>query len=196
VTPTRIVAPLLGLGLVVLLAGCGSSPGVAAPRTTPPTTVAPPTTSARSAPRVANPLDATKFVANPCTALTSAQLAGLGIQNPTTSSDTNGCTWLGQTGGGPSSIGWVPTNTNGLADLYVKKDQFDYWIPTTIAGYPAVFGDELGDLRSDGNCVLNVGVNDHQAFFIGWDDPNRKTQGCDLAAQMAADVIATIKGGS
>jgi hypothetical protein len=139
-------------------------------------------------------LDATKFIANSCSTLTPAQLTALGLVIKPAISDSTGCRWSDGLGNGPG-IQWVTSNTNGLADLYVKKDTFAYWIPTTIAGYPAVYGDALADQRADGSCVLNVGVNDHLYFFIGYSDQDRKAQACDLATQTAAYVIATIKGG-
>jgi hypothetical protein len=43
--------------------------------------------------------------------------------------------------------------------------------------------------------VLNVGVNDQLIFFVQYDNPLDPTRDCAVAGTIAADVIATLKGG-
>jgi hypothetical protein len=159
--------------------------------------VVPSTSATPAAPKVSKPLDASPFVARPCSSLTTSDVVGVGLTDPISSggpeSSGAGCTWAGETGG-IASVDWVTANKNGLSDLYAKLSTFAYWQPTMVAGYPAVYGDALRDLRSQGNCVLNVGVNDHLTFFIQYDDPLNAEHSCSLAGQAAADVIANLKG--
>lgn len=176
------------------LAGCATSTG----GTASPAPILHPTPTGARVPKVARPLDPTAMVSAPCTSLTMANVLSVGLTNPASQSDRTGneagCSWAGESGGGVS-IAWEIANKHGLADLYTKQSTFAYWIPTTVSGYPAVYGDALTDLRSDGNCVLNVGVNDQLTFFIQYVNPLRPEQGCKSANVAAIDVIANLKAG-
>lgn len=151
------------------------------------------------APKVDQPLNASTLVAQPCSSLTTGNVTGIGLSNPVNSpdKDANGtsCVWAGEAGGS-IAVSWVTANTHGLSDLYVKQSTFSYWQPTTIAGYPAVYADALGDHRSDGDCVLYVGASDQLAFFTEYDNPGDAAHACPLAGKAAADVIANLKGGA
>ncbi len=195
---------VLSLALAVTttgVVGCSSGTGgTAVPTTDTPTTSVPSRSSTpSSAPKVADPLDASKFVAAPCLSLTTSNVVSIDVTNPISGADTDangsGCTWSGESGGG-LSVSWVTANTNGLSDLYVKQSTYAYWQPTTIAGYPAVYGDALSDGRSQGDCVLNVGVSDHLAFFVQYTNSTKAPESCTLASQAASDVIANVKGGA
>jgi hypothetical protein len=195
-------AIVLGLALVsVSLAGCtsGTSGAPTAAPTSSGTSASAPSTGngAGGAPRVAHPLDASKLITQPCVALTAADVTGLNIVNAISKpvSDANGsqCTWSGDSGGGVS-IGWVTTNTNGLADLYSKSSTIAYWQPTTVAGYPAAYGDALSDGRSQGDCVINTAVSDKLYFGAQFDNPLNPGKSCALAAQAATDVIKNLGG--
>ncbi|HEY1573721.1 MAG TPA: DUF3558 domain-containing protein [Pseudonocardiaceae bacterium] len=182
--------------VTVLLTGCAATttgraepaPGTRSNTSTP-----------SAAPKVTHPLDASTVVAKPCASLSRRDVIGLGFTDPTSSADRDangtGCSWAGEAGGA-IAISWDTANTHGLADLYAKKSTYSYWIPTSIAGYPAVYGDGLGDLRADGNCIVNVGVSDQLAFFAMYDDPADAPSACSLAGKAAADVIATLKAGT
>lgn len=147
------------------------------------------------APKVAKPLDASKMVANPCSALTSDDVAALHITKPITKPAATGsdCGWTGQTGG-TIGISWVTENTGGLSDLYAKASTIAYWQPTTVDGYPAAYGDSISDGRARGVCVLNVGVNDHLYFFSQLVNPSNAGQSCDLAQQAASAVLKNLQG--
>lgn len=203
---------VLALGVTaVFLVGCSSgTPGQARSSSTSGATEATSVTSdggasgdgsPSQAPKVAHPLDASKTVTNPCSSLTQADAIGLNITSPIAKANTaatgSHCGWTG-TSGGSIGIGWVTTNTDGLSDLYVKSNTIAYWQPTTVAGYPAAFGDSISDGRAQGDCVINVGVNDHLAFFAQYDNPSNASQSCALAQQAASDVIKNLKstGGS
>jgi hypothetical protein len=137
------------------------------------------------------------MVSQPCTSLTNADLTGLKVVNAISKpeSDANGsqCAWTGDSGGG-ISIGWETANTNGLSDLYAKSSTIAYWQPTTVAGYPAAYGDALSDQRSQGVCVIDAAVSDKLQFDAQFDNPLNPAQSCMLAAQAAADVIKNLGG--
>ena len=197
---SRSIAPMaLGVVAVAALAGCSSGGDALTPSSTAATSATSAASSA--APKVTHPLDASKFVQAPCTALTTSDLAALALSHDLVSSadhnpDGPGCNWTGDNNAQSSSIsvGWLAGDKNGLSDLYTQKSGAPYWIPTTVSGYPAVFYDPNGDLRSQGSCVINVGVNDN-LFFLASDDsaPDGATA-CSRARQAAADVIKNLGG--
>ncbi|HEX3783338.1 MAG TPA: DUF3558 domain-containing protein [Pseudonocardiaceae bacterium] len=194
---------------VVLLAGC-SSPQQGSPE--PATTGAsdPPssssagssTTATSAAPKVTNPLNASKFVANPCSSLTASDLPRLqesGAPPTVDNKGAPGCIWNAADASSSTSINWLTPDTNGLSNEYAKRSEDAYFIPTTIDGYPAVYSDTV-DLRTSGECTLNVAVNDHLYFLSFYqlntasDSPANATQSCSLAEQAAADVIKNLQG--
>lgn len=195
-TPLRTSGAFTATCLVaaIALAGCATS----TTGTPSPVPTQRPTHVASQAPKVAEPLDPSAMVASPCTSLTTTNVLSVGLTSPTSQSDhvatESGCTWAGD-GGGAVSIAWEIANKHGLTDLYAKQTTFAYWIPTTIAGYPAVYGDALLDLRPHGDCVLNVGVNNQLTFFIQYDNSLKPSDGCRFAKVAATDVIANLKAG-
>jgi hypothetical protein len=200
--------PLLLLGVTALcVVGCSSGTTGAASPTKPLTSSggspSPTGTStsgnagAAQAPRVAHPLDASAMTAGPCSSLTAHDLAALHLVNPINKGESDSvgsqCTWSGNPGGG-ISIGWETADTHGLSNLYARRSTIAYWKPTTVAGYPAAYGDVLSDDRSQGDCVLNVGVSDTLYFDAEFNDPDNAGQTCALAEQAATDVIHNLGG--
>jgi len=190
----------LGLAAVTTVAAC-SPGGKGQAQQTPGgnTSTGSSTTTANgspsSAPKVATPLNATTFVNNPCSALASADVAGLRVTNPISKpSNTHpGCGWTGETGGS-EGIDWNTDNTNGLSDLYAKSSTIAYWQPIRVDGYPAAYGDAIQDSRPQGDCVLNVAVNDHLYFSSSFNNPANPGPSCDMAKQAASDVLKNLKG--
>lgn len=188
--------------LVLVAAGCSTrQPGEAIART-------PPSSSAGryGAPKVANPLDATAFLAKPCTALTPAQLASLGLPGPGTP-DTNSpvagstgpsCGWKDSSQGKYTEVAFITGNQNGLADIYRGRStgQFDgYWVETMVEGYPGVFKGFAGpDPRKDGSCELDVGISDTLEFLVVEQD-RLAEKSCDRASLIASMVITTVRAG-
>jgi hypothetical protein len=163
-----------------------------------PSTTAPATTNT-VAPRVAKPLDASGFIKNVCSTLTSNQLAALNMPNP--SGDVlpdEGdplCSWSDLTTNISFGISWMPTMTGGLSDVYARAYGFGYWDPTAVDGYPAVYAGIGKNDRAGGDCEINVAVNDHLYFlahYIG--NHQLGTRSCDLAKQAATDVIHNLGG--
>jgi len=138
------------------------------------------------------------MVAQPCTSLTPSDVSGLSIVSAISQaggdpSDPAGCTWTGNSGGSVS-IDWETSDKNGLSDLYAKSSTIAYWQPTTVAGYPAAYGDAISDGRSQGDCVIDTAVTDHLDFFAQFNNPLNAGQSCALAAQAAAAVIKNLGG--
>lgn len=154
-----------------------------------------------SAPEVVDPLGAAGFLTEPCAVLTQAQLATFDVSSPGVPTTTGAiaenvgpyCTWeaaaeLASTIG----VGFLTANKNGLSDTYLGRDQFDYFIPTTLDGYPAVYADGV-DHRDSGTCNITVGISDTLAFNA-LEFGRLDAQGsCDRARQLAAAALATLK---
>jgi hypothetical protein len=154
------------------------------------------------APRVSDPLNATRFLARPCDVLTQSQMKTFGISKPgkpdTESEIANrvgpGCTWTADSAVNSTiGFGFTTGNKHGLSDIYRGRSRFDYFEETTVEGYPAVFNG-APDSRAQGVCGITVGITDTLTFLLS-EQGGRKGQGsCDRAKQVAAAVIATLKG--
>lgn len=160
-----------------------------------------------SAPPVPQPLDASRYLKNPCGVLDNSQLGQFGVTEagrPDTSSGTAntsgpGCIWSNKSDYSAIGFGIVTGNENGLSDLYranATKPQgfFGYFIPTSVDGYPAVFNDG-SDGRSSGDCNLATAVTD-KLMIITNQQNGDGPRSCDVAKQVASAVITTLKGGA
>jgi hypothetical protein len=194
----------LWLLVVALVAGCSSHvSGSASPTIL--STSSPSRAAPGSAPRVAHPLDAGRFTSDPCSSLTVPDLAGVQIVNATTTpTHQQGgvlCQWQASGAGNAVGIGWVLPITDGLSGFYLRRSTWEYFQPTTVSGYPAVYG-AVDDTRTSGSCELNVGVNDHLYFLVSYDlavmndSAAYATTSCAAAATVARDVIRNLSGGS
>lgn len=186
-------------GMVATACTSGAPATVVPDPTASSSTMANPTSgNPQTAPAVTHPLDASVMVAQPCSSLTAADVAGLGLVNAagragTDPSSKTGCSWTGDSGGSVS-VNWVIANRNGLSDLYAKASTIAYWEPTTVTDYPAAYGDSISDGRSQGDCVLSTAVSNQLYFFAQIDDPLNAAQSCAHAAEAAADVIRNLGG--
>lgn len=160
------------------------------------------------APKVSTPLDASRFLSQPCAVLTPAQLQSLALPaqgKPDTDSQvakTAGprCFWINNdTPPTAIGVGFLTGNKRGLSDTYRGHEQGNfpgYFEPTEVDGYPAVFND-LSDGRAGGDCTITVGVSDTLALRASHQG-SRFTgpAACDRAKQAAALVIQTLRGGA
>lgn len=154
------------------------------------------------APRVPNPLDASRFLTRPCDVLTQPQMRTFGISRPGRPTTTGAiaenagpfCTWTADSEANSTvGVGLVTGNMHGLSDLYRGRSGFKYFEETTVEGYPAVFNDSV-DGRAQGVCQITVGIS-NALTFRATEQGGRKGQGsCDRAKQVASAVIATVKG--
>lgn len=150
--------------------------------------------SQATAPKVAHPLDASAFLAKPCTALTSSDTAALGLPGaqPDDNSDNlgPGCSF----GVGLTSVGiaWETIDADGLSAVYQLRSRHEYWIPKTIEGYPAVEASSV-DRRASGSCQINVGVNDQLFFFADSEGTKDANAACSMAEHAAAAAVRNLK---
>ncbi len=201
---------------VTLVAGCSDKTnGTATPATptgggeeTTSTTTqrSTPSSSSSDAPMVNNPLDASKYLTQPCAILSPATLQSYKISKPgkaDVDSETAklagpACIWTSddQPISKSYNVGFLTGNKKGLSDTYRggKKAFPGYFEPTEVDGYPAVFND-LIDARKNGSCNVTVGISDTLAFRAAVTFPTQVgAASCDSAKQLASAVIQTLKG--
>jgi hypothetical protein len=163
------------------------------------------------APHVANPLDTTRAQASPCSVLTAAQIASLGIVatgkpgNPQPGPD---CSWDDTSAmPTPTSIGsgFISASKGGLSSLYVQgeslKKNGGYFEPIDpIQGYPAVLYSQYDDrqAKTNASCGLAVGVSDTLQFTVGVTVTTltQQNEPCATAKKVADMEITTLKAGS
>ncbi|TQJ03810.1 DUF3558 domain-containing protein [Amycolatopsis cihanbeyliensis] len=164
------------LGAALLLAACGGDQTEGSPSlsgsdgdTSTGSAQSAPSGKQGAAPRVPNPLPVDGILADPCNALSAAQLSRIGLDAPGTKRETrtgSECVWKSAAFQDNSvSISPMTANDNGLDGIYANEPEDEYFEPTTIGGYPAVYANVI-DSRSNGDCVLWVGVTDELAVSV------------------------------
>lgn len=198
---------LMIIGLALLGACTDTQTGLPSTPSPPPAT--PPTTATGSAdrygaPPVANALDVSKFLTQPCSALSPSQLSTLNLVPPGEADTTSavaknvgpGCIWRNSEIANRLGLTFMTGNKNGLADFYRAHRDGDfqaYWIETTVDGYPGVFKD-VRDSRPTGSCDLAVGISDALTFRTNVQSREGE-RSCDQAKQAASLVLQTLKAG-
>ncbi|MFD8491958.1 DUF3558 domain-containing protein [Amycolatopsis sp. NPDC059657] len=152
-----------------------------------------------SAPRVPSPLNTASLLSDACTGLSSSALSQLQLKAGYRRTNNSGptCAWdSSATSSDTVSISPITTSKGGLSTIYDRKDKQEYFEPTTIGGYPAVFADPV-DRRTDGRCSLHVGVTDdlEVLVFTQLSDGKAKTNPCPVAEDVATAMIDTLKAG-
>jgi hypothetical protein len=199
---------ILLLALATLTACTNSTSGSAQPQSTAGAARNPPTRQSQSpdtannygAPKVATPLDTTKWQSNPCAALTPNQLAALGVtqQGKLTPDPTGGvCDWSPQLDahyGLGFNAQFDPGEARGLANDYEFAQGTLRRLPD-IEGQPAVTQPAQ---NTDGSCTIYVGATDTVDYVTTvlistglphYDDP------CSVATQVAEDATVTMRAG-
>ncbi|RZS44358.1 uncharacterized protein DUF3558 [Herbihabitans rhizosphaerae] len=109
-----------------------------------------------------------------------------------------GCLWIAPTAiHNSADVGYLKGNKNGLTDTYRghERGSFQgYWEPTMVDGYPAVFNGPPPDKRLQGDCNITVGISDTLTFRVSAMQWETKHLACERTRQVAAAVIATMKG--
>ena len=203
--PIRVAAVAVASALT--LSGCTSEkPGTATPASSAPQSSG--ASSNPDIPKVANPLDPSKYLSEPCTIVPASALSALKFTDPGTAQQRDeglgaagpSCGWQVR-GEGLSMVVIIATGNRdrgagGLAGLYTAHEtgQFPFLEPAPeVEGYPAVYVDKR-DRRPNGFCSLDMGVADdlviavHSGGYEGADDS------CAAASQVAAAIITTLKG--
>ncbi|MQA10898.1 MAG: DUF3558 domain-containing protein [Pseudonocardiaceae bacterium] len=200
----RVLISLLAAGSVAaVVTGCSQEQdGNASPA------VSETSSSAKSnskAPKVNNPLDASKYLSSPCKVLTHEQSQSLGATAPGKPRTTGAvaeragpaCSWGNRDTGIGFQIAFMTGNKGGLSDTYRgnKQGDFEYFEPTEVDGYPAVYADGT-DERADGYCALLVGISDKLAILSGTSAYEGKQNSCGAAEKAASEALKTLKGGA
>jgi hypothetical protein len=201
----RAVSVLALVTTASLLTACG---GDSAEEAAPATDSAGQATQATSstagaggeAPQVTNPLDATSLIEDPCRALSPSQLDQLGLNEgepqPNEAMTSGACSWQRSEESLDSvDLSFIVENADGLGALYADKQSNEYFEPTEIAGYPAVYA-SLVDNRDSGFCDLWVGVNERDVmhFMVILASEKTAEASCGLAADVAEATISTLGG--
>lgn len=195
----RSLVLLLAAG--ALVAGCsGTKNGTASSEPTY-TTGSPGASSGSSgsAPKVSNPVNTASIESNACSALSAAKRTelGLGEGEQRTTSVGPGCSiFAADDRLNQIEISPVLANKNGLSDVYDTKANNEYFEPTEVAGYPAVYAASL-DARDKGKCGLFVGVTDQLAvnILVQYDNGPGASAPCPVALKVGEAMIETLKEG-
>ena len=151
----------------------------------------------REAPAVSEPLDVEELRHDPCDALAAEQLSPLGITEPGLHDSDDGnpeCRWhLSDSQLHVIGLSAAVNSDQGLEDIYHDKEYQQYFEPTEVDGYPAVYASVL-EQRSRGNCSLWVGVTDELAvviktYFLEVDP-------CPVAVRIATGMIEHARDGA
>jgi hypothetical protein len=138
---------------------------------------------------VANPLDASSFVADPCASLSEAQRHEYSITSAERSTlPTGGETCYFARTPVDSLLVVFSNDPNGLNSLYTRyaHESGFHWQPTKLDGYPAVvFGE-----KANPDCTFAVGISDSLYFWVkaSYDDET-----CTTSKPVASTVLANIK---
>ncbi|MET8846197.1 DUF3558 domain-containing protein [Amycolatopsis sp. NPDC004625] len=203
--PVRVAAGVTAG--VLLLAGCSPErTGTASPAPSSPASSAP--SAGSGAPKVAAPLDVSKYTAKPCDVVPGSVLSSLRFTDPGTPQLQDngfgaagpGCSWkISGEGVGMQVIigtGNRDRGTGGLAGLYAAHEsgQFPFLEPAAdVDGYPAAYVDKR-DRRPNGNCSLYFGAADDLAIGVFAGGYEGQQDSCPAAQQVAAAIITTLKG--
>jgi hypothetical protein len=200
----RIRTIVVGTATLALLAGCSTSGGGT---TGSPTSAPPPTSGSNSAgaPKIQNPLNVKAFEADPCSAVTAAQVQAFGLPGVNGRVNTNdlgpACVWLGSSTPAKMApgIAFLPEGTN-LSTILPNKDttyeKFEQ-LPD-IQGYPAYMA-LVSDQRNGGGCSVLTGVSDTKAIlftFLSDKGSPKYADPCAAATEFANLAITTIKAGA
>lgn len=200
---TRFVTFIVAI--ITLTAGCSTTTdGLAIPNSVDsrPSETTTSESTPSEAPAVEDPVNVSAFLQHPCTTLTQEQLSRLDVSGtgaPTTSggiAEQVGpyCVWLAPERSASLSVGFLASNEIGLTTVYESRDEFAYFDPTSVGGYPAVFAD-FDDYRNDGECSIIVGTSDTETFRASEKGELNPQDACDRAKQIATAALATMSGG-
>ncbi|RSM84159.1 DUF3558 domain-containing protein [Amycolatopsis sp. WAC 01375] len=192
---------VLVFAAAALVAGC-SSPKSGTASSEPTYTTGSPgasSGSSGSAPKVSNPVNTASIESNACSALSAAKRTelGLGEGEQRTTSVGPGCSiFAADDRLNQIEISPVLANKNGLSDVYDTKANNEYFEPTEVAGYPAVYAASL-DARDKGKCGLFVGVTDQLAvnILVQYDNGPGASAPCPVALKVGEAMIETLKEG-
>ncbi|MEC3980858.1 DUF3558 domain-containing protein [Amycolatopsis sp. H20-H5] len=194
--PWRQPAALLTVALLTLT-GCSFG-----------THTTPPSETKVPSPAIPSPLNTSKFTADPCAALTSDQLIGIGFASASIEPGRVGACNMktGRTSG--VSISYQPEYFRSLYSLYGRHAQgFDtgnHWEELSINSYPAVLiaiEENVGSHRDKGplSCSLALGIDDATMVTIRTNTYEDSSAGpwqydpCGATKKVAAFVVDNLR---
>lgn len=152
------------------------------------------------APPVPKPLNVGLYLdpKNICLILGLPQLHKLGMREPTSgggeASPYGPTCAYGDHGKGASGVvvGFQPKFS--LEDAYERRNDWPYFEPGEVQGYPLVTG-TAGDARKDGRCTVHLAVTNSISSDIQFSETNTRNgeKACDLARKTADEVVTTLK---
>jgi hypothetical protein len=156
--------------------------------------------------KVVQPLNPSKFEADPCGLVPQQVMAELSYPNPgaVTPKDQSPsgpyCGWNSSPVGRGMMVtiqtGNRDSGTGGLAGLYAARDsgQMPFLEPAPeVSGYQAVYADRQ-DRRPRGACNLHIGITDDLDFSVATQGYSGPQDSCNAAQQVAVAVVKTLKG--
>lgn len=176
--------------ILVLVVGCTSSGDSTTPSTSDASSsVALPTTP----PPVTRPLDATAYKDKVCALLADEQAAAHAFPGPgrrSTGSERNECMW----GLGRPYLRVTYHDRDMLAGIY-RRDPSIWgrvgFLPETIAGQP---GARWNIRNAPMDCMVAVGLNDHQGIGVDTALDFEDTDACDRALAIAETIVHNLGG--
>ncbi|UJW36380.1 DUF3558 domain-containing protein [Saccharothrix sp. AJ9571] len=153
-----------------------------------------------AAPKVQQPLDVSKYLADPCSSLTATQQAEFNVSSSRINDHDFGvgCIWNVGSGRTNSGVSYLINVPNGLGNVYGLNDvgwwDHGYFEPTEVDGYPAVYA-AMVDFRAKGDCKLLVAVSDQMFFESSMVTP-ATNNACAGAKNVAEAILQTIKEGA
>jgi Protein of unknown function (DUF3558) len=202
---TATVSVLAALTLLTTACSGHTTDGNASPTNSSPAPTSTSTLPFGGAPKVVNPLPASVLSGNPCTdALTPTQV-NTAVGSPTESKDdaTPGigplCSWSNHRTSGQINVGYDTGTHTGLSGSYQNtQPRVAVWraLPP-IQGFPAVaYSGTKGMSAPNDSCTVSVGLADDLSVDIGaslGSSSIGKVDPCDVAAQVAALVVTTLR---
>jgi hypothetical protein len=186
--------------VLVLTAGCSGggsrTASVFGGATEPPAVSSAAEEDENPAPEVPDPLEVDGIVDDPCAALGREQFGDLGIEGPGERRESRAepaCDWRMTSSRLHSITITARTEDRGLRSVYGRQDSQQYFEPTEVDGYPAVFASPL-DQRGNGNCTLHVGLTDDltatvETHFLDQDP-------CPVTEDAAAAMLDHVREGT
>lgn len=156
-------------------------------------------------PKVAQPIDTTRYEKQPCASLTALQLAQLGITTPPKPELENklgpSCEWNAFDQAGFTIGATLLLQGSSLAKVYTQHDQgqWPFFKPVAdVSGYPGVLLDSL-DVQPKGKCQLVVAVRDDVVYSVQGDlDPESRDYDnpCSIVQKATELAVSTMKAGA
>lgn len=204
----RRILILIGASVLVLSACTTTNGGTASPSSS---SANEPTPSSSTAdvpgpgvPKVASPIDISRFKSAPCDSLTAQQVADLLGPGVTPKTDLDAP-------GGPSCsihppqvtqagvlVIFTDLDNRGLTSVYAAKDtKYPFFMPLNpVDGYPIVAYGLADDRTTHGTCQIAIGTSDQQTVDIGVTQSEQnvgKKDPCEAARGVAASVLGNLR---